>query len=1211
LGGGRHRAAEPDDAALDTEAVSPPGPGPVGHHDPSTPASANRPELKARHTRLEDLTRGARVRGVTGASAEVAVIDVQWIGTNAVTVTYRDDSGTLGDAILYRDHEPGLTVTTAQRAASFDGDPNDFKLALEAKRIRMAARFDPMLAVATSDVEPLPHQLKAVYGELLPRTPLRYLLADDPGAGKTIMAGLYIKELILRGDLERCLIVVPGGLTEQWQAELHEKFGLNFEILSRDMVEQTPDHEPFDRHRLLIAKMDQLARAEDLQQAIERAQWDLVIVDEAHRMSAHYQGQERKYTKRYLLGQHLGSITRHLLLMTATPHAGKEEDFQLFLALLDADRFEGRYRDGVHSIDAGDMMRRMVKEELLTFEGKPLFPERRAYTVPYRLSESEQQLYELVTQYVREEMNRADRLKDEGEGRRGNTVGFALTVLQRRLASSPEAIWRSLQRRRKRLERTRARLANQGTEQFDLATRLQQALGVDVPTDDALDELSAEEQEQLEEDVVDAATAAKTVAELDIEIGQLAQLEELARRLRQSGTDTKWVELRELLTKNETVRDASGNPRKIIIFTEHRDTLNYLVERIRTLLGSDEAVIAIHGGVKREERSKAQELFSQDKDTTVLVATDAAGEGLNLQRAHLMVNYDLPWNPNRLEQRFGRIHRIGQTEVCHLWNLVAAETREGAVFERLLDKIEQMRIAYAGKVFDVLGSASTAFVGMPLRDLLVRAIRYGDQPEIRAQLDTIIDANVAEGIEQLLAERALNRQVLDSADVTQMRLAMEEARARRLQPHYIKAFFDKALTELGGRVAERESGRFEVTHVPQLVRDRDRQMGTGAPVLRRYERITFDRELIRVPGRPQAELMAPGHPLLDALIDVTIERRGTALKHGTVLVDPTITEPRLLAAVTSSLVDGRGRRVSQRFDFVTVDPDGTTRAAGPAPYLDYDPPTGAQLDTASAVTSQPWVARAANERALAWAVEHGARQHLQQVRALTAAQAERTEKLVSERLRTEINHWDMRSLDLADKEAQGKSAKMSAEYAGRRARDLERRLERRLQEIAGDAAITARPPEVAALALVLPPPATGDGVPVHARDTEEVDRRAIAAVLAAERTLGRTPTEQAHNNPGFDIASVTADEKRVVTIEVKGRIEGADEVTITRTEIFTAKNKGGDHRLALVRVSPDGPERDEVRYLVDPFAAEPDPAFDTTRVTKSWRALWERAEEPV
>src|SRR4051795_13659304 len=397
--------------------------------------------------RLEDLTRGAAVKGILPDSL-VTVVDVKWIGTVAVELTYKAPSGTLGSELLYRDREPTLAIAVAGQPWSFDGDGAMFRLVSEAHRIRLAYLFAPLLAVHTSLVDPLPHQITAVYGEMLARQPLRFLLADDPGAGKTIMAGLLIKELLARGDLHRCLIVCPGSLVEQWQDELHRRFHLPFEILTNDKLESAHTGNWFAENHLAICRLDKLSRNEDVQAKLEQTDWDLVVCDEPHKMSATYFGGEVKYTKRYRLGQLLGGLTRHFLLMSATPHNGKEEDFQLFLALLDSDRFEGKFRDGVHVADVSDLMRRMVKESLLKFDGTPLFPERIAYTVPYQLSEAESHLYKAVTEYVREEFNRAEALEND---KRAGTVGFALTILQRRLASSPEAMYQSLRRRRERL----------------------------------------------------------------------------------------------------------------------------------------------------------------------------------------------------------------------------------------------------------------------------------------------------------------------------------------------------------------------------------------------------------------------------------------------------------------------------------------------------------------------------------------------------------------------------------------------------------------------------------------------------------------------------------------------------------------------------------------------------------------------------------------
>lgn len=1162
--------------------------------------------------RLEDLVPGVRLSGILPVGA-VIVIAVHPYGDGALEVTYKDGGGEVGQQIIYRADEAKLAVAVAS-GPTFDGDGAAFRLAAEALRIQMAGQHDTMLAVTTSDLEPLPHQIKAVYGELLPRVPLRFLLADDPGAGKTIMAGLYIKELALRGDLARCLIVAPGGLVEQWQDELYEKLGMRFELLTSDLIGATPvGDRVFTAHPLLIARMDQLARNDDLLADLERTDWDLVVVDEAHRMSAHYYGNELKTTRRFELGRLLGRVARHFLLMTATPHAGKEEDFQAFMALLDPDRYEGRFRRDEHATDPGGLMCRRVKEELLTFEGRPLFPERRAYTVAYDLSPLEQELYEAVTRYVRTEMNRADQLRQAGEGRRGNTVGFALTVLQRRLASSPEAILRSLERRQQRLELRLRELRSQATA-MDRDRRIEERLGTDEveELDDALEELDADELEDFEEQVVDAATAARTAEELHYEITAVADLVRLARSVRHSGSDKKWTELRDLLLSGEVRNEATGSIHKIIVFTEHRDTLRYLVDQIRALLGRTETVAAIHGGVPRLERRTVQARFSQDPECAVLVATDAAGEGLNLQQANLMVNYDLPWNPNRIEQRFGRIHRIGQHEVCHLWNLVATDTREGDVFLRLLDKIEQQRRAYRGKVFDVLGEA---FEGMPLRKLLIDAIRYGEQPEVRARLYTIIDERVGEGLPALLAERALHRDMFSLADVERIRLEMEEAQARRLQPHFIRAFFSDAFARLVGRVGRREEGRYEISSVPGVLRER-RGFG-GRVVLPRYERVCFDRAYTQLPGGITAELLAPGHPLFDALVSKTIDDHGQVLATGTILVDRGDhgEQVRMQVALREQIDDGErpARTVSKRFGFVELLPDGRALLAGSAPYLDYEPPSPEERPRLAAL-DHPWRDRSATEPAVEWATTNSLQPHLAHVRERVEGEVRRTRLLVWERLTQEINHWYAASQELAALIQAGRAVRLRPETAKARAEDLEHRLKARMVELDRVAHLHPRTPVVAAVALVVPQGlierlcGTVPAVSPYARDTAEVDGRAIAAVLAAERALGREPEVMPHNNPGFDIRSRTPD-NHWAFIEVKGRILGAEEFHVTRTEVLTGKN-AERYRLALVAVHPDGPERDEVRYLTDPFSGVEFGDLKVTSIAPAWRESWERGGPP-
>jgi len=1189
---------------------------------------------------LEDLRPDASVRGVL-PDAAVKVVSVQWHGSDALTLVYRGPAGRVADEILYRHDESRLEVVQTGRPWSFDGDGALYRLVAEANRIRLAHLFDPVLAVHTSLVDPLPHQITAVYEAMLPRQPLRFLLADDPGAGKTIMAGLFIKELIARGDLKRCLVVCPGSLAEQWQDELHRRFHLPFEILTNDKLEAARTGNWFLENDLAIARLDKLSRNEDVQQklAAPDCRYDLVVCDEAHKLSATFFGGEVKYTKRYRLGQLLSGLTRHFLLMTATPHNGKEEDFQLFLALLDGDRFEGRFRDGVHQVDVSDLMRRMVKENLLKFDGRPLFPERIAYTVPFKLSDAEARLYKEVTEYVRGEFNRAEALQND---KRAGTVGFALTILQRRLASSPEAIFQSLRRRRERLEK---RLRELELLQRGAVIAAPTVTGPALDDEDLedLDEAPENEVEAAEEEILDQATAAATLAELKIEIATLARLEALAADVRRSGRDTKWRELAHLLGEIFTPSGLAGrvaeptvpygagpiakpvpSPRqKLVIFTEHRDTLAYLERQIGSLLGRPEAVVLIHGSMGREERRKAQESFLHDPEVQVLLATDAAGEGINLQRAHLMVNYDLPWNPNRLEQRFGRIHRIGQTEVCHLWNLVAEETREGDVYRRLLEKLEEARQALGGQVFDVLGKLQ--FEGKPLRDLLIEAIRYGDQPEVRARLTHAIEHGVdRQHLEALIEDRALAHDAMDSSRVARVREEMERAEARRLQPHYIESFFLEAFRRLGGSARQREPRRYEVTHVPAPVRSRDRQIGAGDPVLARYERVAFDKELIATPGQPLAAFVCPGHPLLDAVLDLTLERHRDLLKRGTVLVDERDpgTTPRVLFTLEHAIQDahllpsGERRAISRRMLYVEMDAVGNARHVHYAPYLDYRPLQESEPAVADLLARPEcaWITRDLEKPALSHAIQTVVPEHVAEVKSRRLQWIEKTRAAVKDRLTKEITWWDHRAEELKDREQAGRpGARLNSQEARRRADDLQARLERRLAELDREAQIAALPPVVLGGLVVVPlglvAAMTGRALPDAATpaETQASAARARAAVMGIERALGFEPVDREAEKLGYDIESHVPGTGRLRFIEVKGRVSGADAVTVTKNEILYSLNKPDDFILALVEFL-DG-DRHQVHYLRRPFRREPD--FGVTSVNYDFKELLARAGEPA
>lgn len=1135
--------------------------------------------------RLEDLRSGARVLGIIPGSI-VEIVAAIPITPDSYRVIYTVPPSGLDQQILMRSAEERMSEVE-QHPTPFDADADEFKLAAEALRIQTAALSDPMLAVTSSELVPLPHQLEAVYGQFLERIPLRFLLADDPGAGKTIMAGLLIKELHLRGDLERCLVIAPGGLVDQWQDELMEKFGMRFSVFSTEEATNPPlGRNIFEDKRRLIVRMDQLARNKQLMEQMSRTSWDLVVVDEAHRMSARFGARgEIVATKRFELGMVLSGSAQHILLMTATPHAGKEENFQLFLSLLDRDRFRGRFRGDMHKSGADNLMIRRIKEELLTLDGKALFPLRQAYTVSFKLSAGESRLYNEVTDYVRAEFNRVDALPGERDARR-STVGFALTVLQRRLASSPEAIYRSLQRRQDRLRQ----IVKQGK------------MGSQKAAYDPMrspEEYSAAEQEDLEDRFADAATAARSVEELQREIDVLTGLIRIAKGVRRSGRDRKWTELRRLLEESPNIRDVDGRRRKVIIFTEHRDTLQYLVGRIRTLLGQSDAVVTIHGGVSRGDRRVIQERFASDPRCLVLVATDAAGEGLNLQCSHLMINYDLPWNPNRIEQRFGRIHRIGQTEMCHLWNLVATDTREGEVFRLLFAKLAEMNRALGDKVFDVLGSA---FQDQPLHELLLLAVRHGDKPEVRAHLSTVIDERVGELARKLVEERALNPNVVREADVDRIHREIQEARVRRLQPHDIEGFVRDALRRAQIRLVRREAQRWEIPVVPPSLRER-----RGSELIQlRYDRICFDPAAVHAVAGDPAQLVGPGHPFLEALLEHTIATYGEALSRGTVLVDrhDLEIEPRLLVALTEEIVDGLDDAVARRCAFVEIWADKRSRPAAGS-FLNYTVVDDSEQLLIADLRTQPWLASAAST-AESWAIEFDIPEWYEQTVAHRRQFTSRARSLIADRLKQEISLCEGRISQITYGRGAGAAHANPLRAASEEIQSLQRRLDTRMAELDAQEHMQMKPLTVAAVAIVVPQGLLDarSGKDSTTQSTKIVELRAIDATLKAERQLGRTPELMDPNNPGYDIVS-TNESGTLFHIEVKGRIAGADDFFVTNREIRVGQNSD-NYRLVLVEVSDQG---EQLRYLDGPFE---DINITTLvdGVSFKWKNMWTQGQRP-
>lgn len=770
--------------------------------------------------------------------------------------------GTPDEAILSLQEAEALAgQALATQATVRPGDAEKLRLLVESARIRLAYAHDRQFAVSLSGIRTLPHQIEAVYMKMLPQPRLRFLLADDPGAGKTIMAGLLLKEMKLREAIERILILCPAPLTIQWQDELLRWFGEPFEVIF-SAVDQHQLVNPWQRAAQVIASLD-YAKQEDVRERVWQQRWDLVIIDEAHKCSAYTKrssgrGDEVEKTRRYQLAERLALDADHVLMLTATPHHGDDDRFGHFVRLIDPDLFPEPTRVGDR---AGEIRRdilslgencpwalRRLKEDLRDIHGHRLFPDRHAHTVTFKLNPEEFDLYKAVTAYINEFLPQAS-------GRKKQSVALARTVLQRRLASSTQAIAESLRRRLEKQEDLLEELESLSPAQR--AKRLAQIQGriTDVEQDE--DDLDDADRDLL----TDEFTTALELDHLRMEIAALRDLVAQACRVRDHAADSKLAALRDCLTKAEfkELRDGRG---KLLIFTEHRDTLSHLLDHLNRW---GYTTCEIHGGMNPHERKRAQEEFRTSRQ--ICVATEAAGEGINLQFCRLMINYDLPWNPTRLEQRLGRIHRIGQDREVHAFNFVASESAEGQpiiegrILERLLYKLDQMRGALADRIFDVIGEVlSLNDINLP--DILREAANdprrldeYLDQIE-RVDPQLLLQYEKATGI-------ALARA---NVDFSGFQTQNAEAEERRLMPRYVEQHFLNAAREIGLKVEARADGLYRIEHVlADLRSDRlaaIRKLGKPEPT---YRKVTFHKEHLEMDQHIDAVLVGPGHPLYAAV----------------------------------------------------------------------------------------------------------------------------------------------------------------------------------------------------------------------------------------------------------------------------------------------------------------------------------------------------------
>jgi superfamily II DNA or RNA helicase len=1057
---------------------------------------------------------------------------------------------------LTKDQLATLTITSP--APSYDGDAEAVRLGLQAYALGIAWEFDPYFGLSVSRVDPLPHQLEAVYDYLLKLARVRFLLADDAGAGKTIMAGLLIRELKLRGLAERILVVTPANLAFQWQRELREKFDEKFLVLRGADLRVQFGVNPWLEHPQILTSLD-LAKREEILPSLRQSHWDLVIVDEAHRMSA---AAEDRKSLRYKLGELLRDITDHYLLLTATPHRGDPENFSLFLRLLDPDAFADvrSIRQAMDQRRAPFYLRR-TKEAMVYFPdrqadgswtARKIFTKRIPHSVEFAIDGEEFRLYRDVTAFVKAQSSQA---ASDGEDARARAVGFLMALYQRRLASSTFAVRRSLENRARRLREGLRRAA-------DLARQAPP----DLPTPDELEEMEDHERERLEA-ILEAITISQNPRVVEEEIADLTRLAEQAQAVERAGAEAKLGRLQRLL-REEGFFDRADQ--RLLIFTEFKDTLDYLVQ---TLQGWGFRVGFIHGGMKpgsREEPGSRLHAEQQFKDGAiqVLVATEAAGEGINLQVCHVLVNFDIPWNPNRLEQRMGRIHRYGQTRDCLIFNFVATNTIEGRVLRKLLDKLQEIRDALDDDaVFNVVGEVlPAAHMERVLRDYY--AGRLGDQ-----DLEERLLRNVNETSFRAICQNALEGLAAKTLNLAMLIERRARAQERRLVPETIARFLRASTARVPMTLREVKAlpHTFDPGATPASLRRYEQDADWRLPLLAsRYPRLSTDRETA---DGHHLEWITPGHPLFEALRRHALDQARAPFGLGACFHALDATEPARLDAYRARIVDGLGRVVHERLFAVRL-------VAGQEPAL-LEVGVFGNLQPAPAPHPLPPVA--AEPEAFAWLHAEALQAFLAEVEGERVAELDRIAAHVELSLTELIDREDRligRLVEDRDRNVEGAAGNLA--QAEERQSVLLRRRDRRREEIERQKALSLQAVERLATALVLPHPEAERPEVRRLQPDPETEGVAMRVAMEYERSQGRTVTDVHEQDLGYDLTSLDPRSGELRLIEVKGLAEAAGAVLLTPNERRVAEDRRDCYWLYVVtrcRTTPrlEEPVKDPAR----------------------------------
>ncbi len=930
-------------------------------------------------------------------------------------------------------HEPVLSaeqlalLKATPEKEPFDGDPKRFRLGIEALRLALAYEYDPYFSLSIARVDPLPHQLEAVYDYFVSMSRIRFLLADDPGAGKTIMAGLLLKELKIRGLVKRTLIVSPANLCFQWQREMKDKFHENFDIMRGEILRSTYGSNPWQEKNQVVTSISWVSRIEDANESLLRSQWDLIIVDEAHKMSAY---SADKKTLTYQLGEALSTMTDHYLLMTATPHKGDPKNFCLFLELLDKDVYgDVKSLEEAMRRNSAPFYLRRIKEALVTFpdpdtgEIKKIFTKREVQTAEFQIDEDEWDFYDALTRYVEDQSIKAS----ADDSARGRALTFTMAMLQRRFASSMYAVRRSLERMRDK--RQRILDDPEGYRQEQIAKK--------IPED--FDELPEEDQQAII-DALEAVVASVDPIALREEIIQLDGLIAQARGLEQREVESKLVKLREVITDKGIFKDPKM---KLLLFTEHKDTLDYLVSRVKEWGLS---VTKIHGSMKIGDRNTPETRLYAEKEfrdeAQVLVATEAAGEGINLQFCWFMINYDIPWNPVRLEQRMGRIHRYGQEHDCLIYNFVAINTREGRVLQKLLERLKEIRRELGtDQVFDVIGEVFPSnLLEKMFRDMYARRTNV---PDIEARIVKDIDAerfrSITESTLEGLAKRELNLSTLIGRSA--------EARERRLVPEVIEGFFVEAapLAGIHPKETKKDSHIYRIGRVPRNLWPIGEQLEPRFGKLGRdYRQVVFDKTLLS--RDPTSEWVTPGHPLFEVVREEVIGRVRDDLQRGSVFFDLHRDKPYRLDVFTASIKDGRGNHIHRRLFVVEIDMDGSMSVRQPTIFLDLGlAPNSTQIPEGDGLTD-----RRATEQIL---IDKALNPFLADVATEREREIETISRHIEISLNELIHRQNLKMAELLEQQQQDNKSPLLAANIKKvedRIDELNGRLERRREELQKD-----------------------------------------------------------------------------------------------------------------------------------------------------------------